>query len=220
MREDILRITEDDHTWFGADHHFGHANIISYCRRPWGDVEEMNRGLIEKHNALVEPEDMFIHLGDLSLSPRWLDQAAQLAGRKYLVPGNHDKCWARHSKAPRERDLAAYADAGFTVLAEETLLIMPDERQVLACHLPYFGDHTETDRYAHARPFNEGLPLICGHVHDAWKWYDRMFNVGVDVNHWAPVPLEAVRAWLAALDTVGPAPASPVPQSPRPSASG
>ena len=33
--------------YFTSDHHFGHANIIGYCNRPFGDVEAMNRGLVD-----------------------------------------------------------------------------------------------------------------------------------------------------------------------------
>lgn len=29
-------------TWFSADPHLGHANIISHCNRPIADVKEMD----------------------------------------------------------------------------------------------------------------------------------------------------------------------------------
>jgi len=34
-------------TWFTADLHLGHRNIISYCERPFLDAAEMNDALIE-----------------------------------------------------------------------------------------------------------------------------------------------------------------------------
>lgn len=34
-------------TWFTADLHLGHCNIIDYCGHPFEDAEAMNRALIE-----------------------------------------------------------------------------------------------------------------------------------------------------------------------------
>jgi calcineurin-like phosphoesterase family protein len=191
--DNTLRI--DSRTWFSADHHFGHINIISYCHRPWPDVTAMNEGLIARHNAVVGKDDTVVLLGDLSLSPRWLDEAAKMHGRKYLIPGNHDRCWGHHRKR-RPRDITVYEDAGFTVLADEVTLGLPDGREVYACHLPYRGDHTEQDRYQQVRPADRGMALLCGHVHDTWREHGRMLNVGVDVNDYTPVPLSAVQTWL------------------------
>jgi len=40
-------------TWFTADLHLGHRNIIEYCNRPFADVDEMNRALIANWNQVV-----------------------------------------------------------------------------------------------------------------------------------------------------------------------
>ena len=40
--------------YYIADPHFGHANVIRFSDRPFADVDEMNRCLIENWNARVE----------------------------------------------------------------------------------------------------------------------------------------------------------------------
>lgn len=37
---------EGDKVFFKSDTHFNHANIIDFCKRPFGSVEEMNEALI------------------------------------------------------------------------------------------------------------------------------------------------------------------------------
>jgi calcineurin-like phosphoesterase family protein len=79
--------------WFTADHHFGHANILGFCKRPFATVEQMNETLIAHWNRVVGPQDLVYHLGDIFLMPaveaRKIRQ--RLHGRICLVRGNHDK---------------------------------------------------------------------------------------------------------------------------------
>ncbi len=52
--------------WFTSDTHFGHANIIRFCDRPFKDIQEMNERLIANWNAVVRPGDSVYHMGDFS----------------------------------------------------------------------------------------------------------------------------------------------------------
>ena len=76
-------------TWFTADLHFGHANIISYSSRPFADATAMNEALIERWNDSVRMEDSVWLLGDVALGPHRRDprtrqsaQRAQVAARR------------------------------------------------------------------------------------------------------------------------------------------
>lgn len=79
-------------TWFTSDHHFGHANIIRYTQRPYADVQEMDRCLIESWNAVVRPDDDIWCLGDFCYRSAKAAQTylQRLHGRKHLICGNHD----------------------------------------------------------------------------------------------------------------------------------
>ena len=54
-------------SWFYSDPHFFHHNIIRYCERPYANVQEMNKNLIEKFNAKVGINDDVIFVGDMFL---------------------------------------------------------------------------------------------------------------------------------------------------------
>jgi len=76
--------------WLTADTHYGHANIIKYCNRPFSSVEEMDEAMIRNHNAVVRPGDIWYHLGDFAMG-RHDDYLSRLnGGAKHLIFGNHD----------------------------------------------------------------------------------------------------------------------------------
>lgn len=79
----------DRNIFVTSDTHYGHANIIKYCNRPFSSVEEMNEVMIERHNAVVREKDIIYHLGDvyMSMKGKFLEK---LTGRKRLILGNHD----------------------------------------------------------------------------------------------------------------------------------
>jgi calcineurin-like phosphoesterase family protein len=77
--------------FFTADNHFGHANIIKYCNRPFADVDAMNAGMVEAWNAVVQPADTVYVIGDFAFHKRLhVQYLPMLNGRKILVRGNHD----------------------------------------------------------------------------------------------------------------------------------
>lgn len=56
--------------WFTADFHFGHSNIIRYCNRPFRNVEEMDRTILERLNASVKVNDILYFLGDFCIGSK------------------------------------------------------------------------------------------------------------------------------------------------------
>ncbi len=182
-------------TWFTADQHFGHTNIIDYCGRPFASVSEMNEALIERWNARVREDDTVWVLGDVAMGPidESLAAVRRLAGRKILVAGNHDRCWYGHGERAFEW-MDRYLDAGFDEIVQGSPAIEIDGVSVVLSHFPYEGDSRATDRYVEHRPPDDGRWLLHGHVHDRWSVRDRMINVGVDVRGYAPVAEHEVAA--------------------------
>ena len=180
-------------TWYTSDLHLGHSRIIELCGRPFADVDEMNAALVDRWNAVVQPGDHVWVLGDVSLTTKALGPVAQLNGRKTLVAGNHDSCWHRHKGWRRKVDV--YRAAGFSGVISTGIVYMHRLAGGIAVqmsHLPYSGDSGDTDRYVDYRPTDNGLPLICGHVHEKWKTHGKMINVGVDVWDFTPVHEDVV----------------------------
>lgn len=181
-------------TFFYSDPHFYHHRIRVYVparAELWATTEEMNRGLIERHNAVVGPEDEVICVGDFSLSEKVVPEILpQLNGkRRILVAGNHDAVHICHKK--HEAATKRYIEYGFTEVHQEIRF-----GPFLVNHLPYMGanDSGHEGRYPQFRPKNQGSFLLCGHVHDLWKTSGRMINVGVDVNNFTPVRYEELLA--------------------------
>lgn len=81
-----------DNIFFTSDHHFGHANIIRFCNRPFESADEMNEELIRRWNEKVPPDGIVYHLGDFALcrDDEFNHIAGRLNGTIYLIAGNHD----------------------------------------------------------------------------------------------------------------------------------
>lgn len=81
--------------YFTADHHFGHENIIKYCKRPFNSLEEMDNEMIERWNSVVGHSDTVYHLGDFTLGNRSTarEYFKRLNGSINVIPGGHDSRW-------------------------------------------------------------------------------------------------------------------------------
>ena len=76
-----------------SDHHFGHANIIGYCDRPFSSPGEMNSTLLDRHYATVAEDDVLVHLGDVAMDMQDGRETVEYFRRlngDLLLRGNHD----------------------------------------------------------------------------------------------------------------------------------
>jgi calcineurin-like phosphoesterase family protein len=184
--------------FFTSDMHFGHFNMTcgpeskNLCNRPWETVDEMNEALIENWNATVGPTDIVWVLGDAVMGKiaDTLPLISRLNGRKALVYGNHDRMFE-----PKKRTewTQKYKEVGFLEICKEAYIHVPGQEQKVALsHFPYSGDSHDEDRFSEHRLTDNGMWLLHGHVHDAWRRNGRQINVGIDVWDYKPVHIDQI----------------------------
>ena len=157
--------------WFTADEHYGHKNIIKYCRRPFETVGEMNAEMIRRNNAVVGDRDTVYHLGDFSLAgkkelvfERYVDE---LKGKHIFMRGSHDK-WM-----PKSCPLT---------IAEMKI----DGHWVVLCH---YAMRTWPRSHHYSVQLH-------GHSHGKLEERVRQLDVGVDSWAYAPVSWYEVKGVL------------------------
>lgn len=183
--------------FYTSDLHFGHANIIQYCNRPWATVDEMNAGLVANWNSVVGPDDTVFVLGDFAMNRgATLHWVSKLNGRKILIIGNHDSCFLKRCKGKKEKqwaEILRYIEAGWWDVLPEGFAPV-GLFSVELNHFPYLTQECD-QRYPNYRPVDSGTVLLCGHIHTNWRTHRSvkgtlMVNVGVDVWNWTPVAEE------------------------------
>lgn len=185
-------------TWFTSDTHFGHANIIKYCNRPFGGIYHMDETLVNNWNAVVGDTDVVYHLGDVALGAfdRWDEILTSLNGYKVLLVGNHDRIFKGEKERTQERFYNDYAK-WFDEIWDHYTTNLSNGQQVNLSHFPYNGDSHDGDRYEEYRTPDRGVPLIHGHTHSD-KILSRsskgtlQVHVGVDAWNYSPVSEEQV----------------------------
>ncbi len=177
--------------YFIGDPHFGHANIIKYCNRPFATVEEMNEKIIANWKTTVHPDDQVYFLGDFCLNATYAPLLHELPyGHMFFIEGNHD---------PLSK-LKSLGDARLEF--HKNMEISLDGHRFFLTHNPMDASDT--------------LPSICGHVHEQWLFLKQgeyfteyhkamvikkkakqpILNVSVDVHNFTPVPFDKVLAFF------------------------
>lgn len=163
---------EMENKFFTADQHFFHKNIITYCKRPYRDIKQMNNDIIKKHNEVVPADGIVFHLGDFAMLGK--DKIMKIVpilekmnGQHHLILGNHDD---NHS--------FTYVNMGFASVHTSLYI---DE--FLLIHDPAMAVAVEDDQ-----------KVLCGHLHELTTFVNpNILNVGVDIWEYKPVSIEQVR---------------------------
>jgi calcineurin-like phosphoesterase family protein len=169
-------------TYFTADTHFGHANIIKHCNRPFQDPEDMDNSLIERWNCRIKPEDTVYHLGDFSFRNKKniSNYLGKLHGNIHLILGNHD-------------EISVDCGAKFKSISpiKELYVNLPDGKKqfVVLCHYAMrVWNHS-----------HHGAWHLFGHTHGTLKDDPNSLSldVGVDCWNFYPVSIEELQKEMA-----------------------
>jgi calcineurin-like phosphoesterase family protein len=164
--------------WWTSDTHWGHANIIRYCNRPFGSVSEMDETMIANWNAVVRPEDEIWHLGDFAHGADAKHVRSvfhRLNGIKRLVIGNHD--------------------------GGETLALPWADPPAHMAHISIAGVRVYMCHYGlRVWPGMRGKAIsLYGHSHGRLPGNARSLDVGADCWGFAPVGIDDIRRRLKTL---------------------
>jgi len=185
--------------WFTSDHHFNHyknpvRNILTFCNRPYRNIEEMNAGLIQIWNSQVSVDDTVYHLGDFCFEGKKRDVIAwkeQLNGHIILVRGNHDHKYTRKAFKPDCYDELPLKIGRFNCMLAHRPLY-PDYWDIPQRDLDnYFATQLRYEKYDF---------VISGHIHEARLWTAYSLNVGVDVHDYKLLPEDKVLSLLEEFD--------------------
>lgn len=181
----LLNSMNNNKTWFTADHHFSHFNIIRYCSRPFASIEEMNEEMARRWNALVEENDLVYHLGDFAFGLGEVEKWKQrLNGEIILIAGNHD-CFPHKKPQLLERYRKLFKEVCFEKIIEI------EGRKIKLHHYPY-QEHVNEKHHLIRPEKSEEDFLLCGHIHEKWHKKGTAINVGVDRNNFSPISVERV----------------------------
>jgi calcineurin-like phosphoesterase family protein len=159
-----------------SDTHFGHANILRFCSRPFFNIKEHDQALIDNWNSVVGPNDTVYHLGDVAFKCSMdyaLNIMKKLNGTKHLILGNHDKLAKQFNNIrPNTWESVEY-------YAE----IEHEKQYICLFHYPQATWH-----WAYKNAWQ-----LYGHVHGNMKNSGKSLDVGVDCWKYTPVSFEQLK---------------------------
>lgn len=125
-----------------SDLHLGHKTTFKFDRRPFNNLQEMEKTIIRNWNNTVGKSDDVYILGDMIVKKEGSGEILDaLNGNKFLIRGNHDRINAEMKE--RYIWIKDYAE------------IKDNGRHVVLCHYPI----------AHWKNADYGTIHLHGHIH-------------------------------------------------------
>ena len=169
--------------WFSSDLHLGHANILKFTGfdgnpvrgHLFESVSQMNEEILERHNSVVKPGDIWYNLGDVLFGSKSEFEKLwpKFHGQKRLIVGNHD-------------DIRYLSSGGF--FAKVMMWRIFKEAGFIATHAPLH----ESSMYAGTDP----IPLlnVMGHIHGNPAPTPMHYCICVEQIDYTPVHIDELAA--------------------------
>lgn len=181
---------DPSNVWFTSDTHFYHENILRFCNRPFGSIEEMNEELIRRWNETVPEDGIVFHLGDFCLGHPgdWNDILNQLNGQIYLILGNHDMKYIKQGFMKR----FVYVTQQMSIRVGGQAIIL--NHNPFLCYGGAYRNVWQLFGHVHSGPYSHtGLDIP-----RLQYLFPRQYDVGVDNNDFRPVSFTEVKAKIDA----------------------
>ena len=181
--------------FFTSDLHLGHENSIEFKNRPFSGLEEMNQTLIHNINDIVAVSDELWILGDFSYKIN-KEQVRQLRRQiqckhVHLIYGNHDKDYSGdHIFQSVQHYKELKTDYGRFILFHYPIVEWNAAHYGsvhLHGHIHSTGEYNAENL---KKSFADRFPV--GHAPKHPELKLRIYDVGVDANHYYPVSLEQI----------------------------
>lgn len=180
--------------YFTSDLHIGHAKAIEFTNRPFADVEEMDRKLIENINETVGVDDDLWILGDFVFrggKDRVREVRDQIHCKNvHLVRGNHDRDYTRDGIFTSVNDYVELNTRFGKFMLFHYPILDWDSSHHGTIHL--HGHIHSTGEY-NAENMKRTLGSLFAYGHgkegEIWEQPLRMYDVGVDANDYRPVSM-------------------------------
>lgn len=200
LSETKKRIKELNNTkpnvFFTSDTHFSSKRTLELSKRPFDNVEEMDRVMINNWNSKVKPNDFVYHLGDFG------DYSIinQLNGQIFLILGNYEiDDMNKNFKSDLKSFKKDLIKKGFKNVYQNLMLPTKFEG----------GDVLKLDKFSkveHMFLTHEPLTAdksmfnLFGHVHCRQMIKRYGLDVGVDGHHFYPITFEDVLFYKTAIE--------------------
>ena len=181
---------EMEKAFWTADNHFGHANVIRLCSRPFDNVAEMNTAMIDNWNAVVPEDGIVIHLADFCLGKDAAHFMRHLNGSIYILhlPWHHDKRWLKGWSGKYDFYYDKINFCRIATLISPLSIVRCRELEITITLSHYPLDSWEKSHY--------GAWHLHGHSHGNLDHKKGRLDVGVDCWDYAPVSFDQVKFFM------------------------
>lgn len=168
--------------FYVADEHIDHPKVLEHMPERgelFTDLHQMRAEFIQRHNAVVKPQDEVYHLGDVAFNyASHAPYIQELNGNHFLIKGNHE----------RSRDIKKLLRDGKPYAWIKDIYLVKKPQLIWLSHYPHLS--WPQSHY--------GCIHLHGHSHGNLRWrFGKMLDVGLDGHDYYPWSEEEILDYMA-----------------------